>query len=111
MATTTTTNLQLVKPDYTEAADVAVLNQNADKIDAGFKSLEVLAVNCGTISSLPTTITNTNITNDMVVLQSTLGNPAAQLSEWTVSTANGKLTISGTISGSTALTLYLMKSR
>ena len=34
MATTTTTNLGLVKPDYNEAADVAVLNQNADKIDA-----------------------------------------------------------------------------
>lgn len=34
MATTTTTNLGLIKPDYDEAADVAVLNQNADKIDA-----------------------------------------------------------------------------
>ena len=111
MATTTTTNLQLVKPDYSEAADVSVLNQNADKIDAGFKSLEVLVVNCGTISSLPKTVTNASITNDMVALQATLGTPAAQLSDWTVSTSNGSLTISGTISGSTALTLYLMKSR
>ena len=111
MATTTTTNLQLVKPDYNEAADVAVLNQNADKIDAAFKTLQVLAVNCGTISSLPKTVTNANITNDMVVLQSTLGTPTAQLSDWTVTTANGTLTISGTISGSTTLTLYLMKSR
>lgn len=34
MATTTTTNLGLIKPDYDEAADVEVLNQNADKIDA-----------------------------------------------------------------------------
>lgn len=36
MATTTTTNITLVKPDYDEAADVAVLNSNADKIDAAF---------------------------------------------------------------------------
>ena len=71
----------------------------------------VLVLNCGTISSLPTTITNTNITNDMVALQSTLGNPAAQLSDWTVTTSNGSVTISGTISGSTTLTMYLCKSR
>lgn len=36
MATTTTTNIKLVKPDYSEAADVQVLNGNADKIDAAF---------------------------------------------------------------------------
>lgn len=36
MATTTTTNITLVKPDYSEAADVQVLNGNADKIDAAF---------------------------------------------------------------------------
>lgn len=36
MATTTTTNIKLVKPDYDEAADVQVLNGNADKIDAAF---------------------------------------------------------------------------
>ena len=33
MATTTTTKLGLVKPDYNEAADVAVINTNMDKID------------------------------------------------------------------------------
>ena len=31
---TQTTNLGLVKPDLTDNADIAVLNQNADKIDA-----------------------------------------------------------------------------
>jgi hypothetical protein len=36
MATTTTTNIKLVKPDYSESADVQVLNGNADKIDAAF---------------------------------------------------------------------------
>ena len=33
MATTTTTNLHLVKPDYDEAADIAVINDNMDTID------------------------------------------------------------------------------
>ena len=79
--------------------------------DAITNKLEMLPVNCGTISSLPTTINNSNVESDMVVLQSVLGTPSAQVSNWTVTTANGSLTISGTISGSTTLTLYLMKSR
>lgn len=73
--------------------------------------LSVLLVDCGTISSLPATVTNANITNDMLVLRTVFGNPSAQLGDWSVSTSNGSLTISGTISGSTALTLYLMKAR
>lgn len=79
--------------------------------DASIAKLETLVVNCGTISSLPTTITNSNIESDMVVVNSTLGTPASQLSDWTVTTSSGSLTISGTISGSTTLTLYLTKSR
>lgn len=62
--------------------------------------------NCGTISSLPTTITDSNITADMVVLESTLSNPSAQTSDWDITTANGSVTISGSISGSTNLILY-----
>lgn len=73
--------------------------------------LECLVVNCGTISSLPTTISNANIEDDMVVLQSTLGTPSAQTGDLTVTTAAGSVTISGSISGSTTLTLYLAKSR
>lgn len=34
MATTQTTKLNLVKPDYDEAADVDVINGNMDTIDA-----------------------------------------------------------------------------
>ena len=85
----------------------AVLSYHSQQIG----KLECLVVNCGTISSLPTTITNANIEDDMVVLQSTLGTPSAQTADWTVTTAAGSLTISGSISGSTTLTLYLAKSR
>jgi len=62
--------------------------------------------NCGTISSLPQTISDSNITSDMVVLEAVLGTPSAQTGDWSVSTANGSVTISGSITGSTTLMLY-----
>lgn len=71
----------------------------------------VLVVEVASFSSLPQTITNANITSDMVVVNSVLGTPSAQTSDWTVTTADGSATIAGSISGSTTLTLYLMKSR
>ena len=91
---------------------------NLNKIENGIYNnandiadLPVLVVSCGTISTLPSTINDDDITEDMVVVNQTLGNPAAQTGDWTVSTSNGSLTISGSISGSTTLTLYLSKSR
>lgn len=74
---------------------------------------EVLIINVASFSSLPQTVSNANIEDDMVVVNSVLGNPSAQTADWTVTTSNGSLTISGTsaISGSTTLKLYLMKSR
>lgn len=72
---------------------------------------EVLIINVSSFSSLPQTVSNSNIESDMVVVNSVLGTPSAQTADWTVTTSNGSLTISGSISGSTTLTLYLMKSR
>lgn len=42
MATTTTTNLGLVKPDYDEAADIDVINDNMDTIDTAFGNVKEL---------------------------------------------------------------------
>lgn len=75
---------------------------------AGAKPI-TLAVNCGTVSSLPTTVNNVNITDSMVVAQADLSNPLAQGDDWTVTTSTGSLTISGTITGSTTIKLYLME--
>lgn len=73
---------------------------------------EVLIVDIASFSALPQTITNPDIDGDMVELKTVLSNPSAQTSEyWTVATSNGSLTISGSISGTTAATLYLIKSR
>ncbi len=67
----------------------------------------IVVVNCGTISVLPATISNANILASHVVLEALLGTPSAQTGDWTVATSAGSLTISGNISGSTTLTLYL----
>lgn len=67
----------------------------------------VLQITSGSFSSLPQTITNAKITSKHVVVNSVLSNPSAQISDWTVNTANGSLTILGSISGATTITLYL----
>lgn len=71
----------------------------------------VLVVEVSSFTSLPQTVTNENITSDMVVVNSVLGTPSAQTSDWAVTTFDGSLSVAGSISGSTTLTLYLMKSR
>ena len=81
------------------------------KIPMTSVGVPALVVEVSSFSSLPQTVTNANITSDMVVVNSTLGTPSAQTGDWTITTANGSLTIAGDISGSTTLTLYLMKSR
>ena len=68
-----------------------------------------LVLSTASFSSLPQTITNSSVTADHVVVNSVLSNPAAQTGDWTVTTAAGSLTIAGSISGSTTLTLYLIK--
>ena len=71
--------------------------------------LKVLVITSSSFSSLPQTLTNSSITADHVVVNSVLSNPSAQTSDWTVTTSSGSLSISGSISGSTTLTLYLAK--
>ena len=73
--------------------------------------MPTLVIEVASFSSLPQTVTDERITADMVVVNSTLGTPSAQTGDWAVTTANGSATITGSISGATTLTLYLMKSR
>ena len=59
------------------------------------------------VSSLPITITNTAISANHVCVKSILSNPSAQTGDWTVTTSDGSLVLSGSISGTTDVTLYL----
>ena len=122
-----TTNLQLYKPEYTDAIDVAVLSQNMDTIDTAIKTnvdniatntteigkREVYVITITGLSSLPyTSDTLNNIESDMVCIKAFLSQPTAQLGDWTVTTGNKTFTISGSFSGTTPtdVTLYFMKS-
>lgn len=67
----------------------------------------IVVVNCGTITSLPFTIENANILPSHIVLEAQVGTPSSMLGNWTVATAAGSLTISGSIFGSTTLVLRL----
>lgn len=67
----------------------------------------VIVVSKSSVSSLSTTITDAQITSKHVVLNSILSNPAAQTGDWTVTTSNGSLSIAGSISGTTDITLVL----
>jgi hypothetical protein len=86
----------------------AVLNSF---VESEVNVMPTLVIEVASFSSLPQTVTNESITADMVVVNSVLGTPSAQTGDWTVTTANGSATITGSISGETSLTLYLMKSR
>lgn len=75
------------------------------------ESLKTLVITRATLSTLPITISDSNITSDMVVVNAVIGTPSAQTGDWTVTTSDGSLTVDGNIGSSTSLTLYLAKSR
>lgn len=82
---------------------------NSYTIDTNQADARLLEVDCGTISSLPITINNSDITSDMICVESVIGTKSVQQSQWSVSTANGSVTIGGSINGSTTLVIYLAK--
>lgn len=95
----------------TLSGQITSVSDAVNQFNAQLAKTEVLIVS-GTISSLPVTFSNSAIETDMVCIHSELSNPLAQVNDWTVNTdTTGQVTISGTISGSTNITLYLMKSR
>lgn len=93
------------------AGSTVTFSQIAEIVKGTIESLETLVVTVSSFSGLPQTVTNAKISADHVVVNSVLSNPSSQTSDWTVTTADGSLTISGSISGSTTLTLYLNKAR
>lgn len=90
--------------------DILITDANGQAVDSGHTvlNLKCLVLTSSSFSSLPLTISNSYITSDHVVINSVLSNPSAQTGDWTVTTNSGSLTISGSISGSTTVTLYLL---
>lgn len=75
-------------------------------LSAAVDAVKLLVVS-GNISDSSRTITDSNITADMVVAQAVIGTPSVQTGDWTVTTSAGSVNISGSMSGSTSITLYL----
>ena len=96
---------------------IQALQDQVDSLDTDINDLSTLTasyepirINIASFSSLPQTVSSSDITEDMVVLGYWLSRPSSQTGEWTVTTSNGALTVSGSISGWTALTLILGKA-
>lgn len=83
------------------------MNILSEILDFVGKNYGVIEVSKSAISSLPTTITNSRIKARHVVIAHELSDPSAQTGDWTVTTSDGSLTISGSISGSTNIKLSL----
>lgn len=69
-----------------------------------------LVIDIASVSSLPRTIANSAVTENHVLSEAVLGTPNVQISDWTVTTTNGSVVISGSISGSTTLRLFLTRA-
>lgn len=69
-----------------------------------------LQISLGTVSSLPVTVIDDRIHAEHICKPSDclLSSPSAQTSDWIVTTSDGTLTVSGTVSGSTTATIWLV---
>lgn len=87
------------------------VDDNYTELSSEIEKREVYVKTISSLSSLPHTVSDSNIESDMVAIKAELSVPSAQTGDWTVDTSSGSLTISGSIDGTTNVTLYLMKSR
>lgn len=96
----------------TKAIQNRAVNDALATRDTAISKCECLVLTASSVSALPYNFSNAAIETDMVCINSVLSNPSAQLSDWTVNTDTaGSCVVSGTISGTTDIKLYLMKSR
>lgn len=119
LAVSSTSDITITGSGEIDAADVDYTNtasglsattvQGAiDELAASSSSGGILKIVTSNFSSLPQTISDANIKATHEVISAVLSNPAAQVADnWAWTTAAGSLTLSGTISGTTNVTLYL----
>lgn len=105
------TELDTFTGNTTDTTYLLIDNGSATyKIDAN-SLVGVLELSVESVDTLPQTISNAKITADMKAIHSILSNPSAQASDWTVTTSAGSVVISGTINGTTDITIYLAVPR
>ena len=96
-----------ITPSSIGAASATHASQHNPGGSDKIKTVLVLSTGDNTISSLPYTFSNSSITANMVVVNSILSNPLAQNGDWEVNTSAGSAVVSGSISGNTAIQLFL----
>ena len=106
---TYTSKFNLTKQAGSENQSLPILNQNLDDIDAEMNKSRPLPLSKSSVNSLPATITDSRITSTMICKPGAmrLSVPSAQAGAWTVSTAAGSVTISGSIRGTTDIYIWL----
>ena len=104
-----TSKFNLKKPATGDDLLIADINNNMDIIDSAINGSRPLYVYQTSVSSLPLTITNSKITSTMICPPGgmRLITPTAMSGTWTVTTADGSVTIDGTIVGTTSIYLWL----
>lgn len=95
--------------DDVNPTDTVYSKTQVDSLLANVVQQEVVVVEIASYSGGTATVSNAAITSSHVVISSTLGTPSVQTSDWTVTTSNGSLTLSGTASGATTVRLVLGK--
>lgn len=89
-----------------------ILMQSGHTVEADVSSLisyEPLAIS-GTIDATQRFITDSRISEDMKVIWCSFGTPANVSTDLTATTSAGTITFSGTLAGSTTISLVLMKT-
>lgn len=101
-----------VQDSNVSISDIALQSDLASYLSiSDAEEFKCLKISTSSFSTLPQTVNDADISSDMVVIASVLSNPAAQISQWSVTTTNGSLTIDGSINGTTAAELYLLSER
>lgn len=109
MASTHTERFHLIKQDGDDHISLFDLNDNFDKIDDEMNKSRPLILSVASVSALPYTIANINITATMKCSKLVLSNPVARKSAWNITTSDGTVVISGTINGTTNIELWLVE--
>lgn len=100
-----------IKDDYPYWDELDTVSFTYDgsnwRINRAPNKSNIVKVTWQRITSLPTTLNNSNITSKHVVLHYVIDSPQAQTGDWTVVTMDGSVTLSGTIAEPAAVELIL----
>lgn len=103
---TTNLNMPIINTSTAMLYGALTINSNLETIDDAI-GRNNLVLSATSVNALPHEFSNSKIKKEHRVVNIVLSNPEAQVGDWTYTTIDGKLTLSGTISASTHIYLFL----